>query len=172
MSALILGLSIFVLTSVSALLGGPRRLRRRSVRLLIGLQTHFAFADGLPNPRLSSSAGSSRVSISQATKGFFVCVATKSVATDMEYSRYRTPNAAACARDTSPTPTRRPINRIDKSSFKPDPALEKSKGEAAAREQIPTVELTLPSVRTVARTPTYRKVNRRQPAAPTTVPDA
>ena len=38
--------------------------------------------------------------------------------------------------------------------------------------QMPTVELTLPSGPTVARTPTYRKVNRLQPAAPTTVPDA
>jgi hypothetical protein len=86
MSALILGLSTLVLTSVSALLGGPCRLRRRSVRLLIGLQTHFAFADRRPNPsRLSSTAGSSRVSISLATKGFlFARSRQKSVATIMD----------------------------------------------------------------------------------------
>ena len=80
--------------------------------------------------------------------------------------------AAACARRTPPTPTRRPVNRIDKSSLKPDPASEQSKGEPAAPPQMPTVQSALQSVPTVARTGTYRKVNRRQPAAPTTVPDA
>jgi hypothetical protein len=80
--------------------------------------------------------------------------------------------AAACARGTPPTPTRRPVNRIDKSSLKPDPASEQSKGQPAAPPQTPTVQSALPSVPTVARTPTYRKVNRLQPAATTTVPDA
>jgi hypothetical protein len=80
--------------------------------------------------------------------------------------------AAACARGTPPTPTRRPVNRIDKSSLKHDPASEQSKGQPAAPPQTPTVQSALPSVPTVARTPTYRKVNRLQPAATTTVPDA
>ena len=97
---------------------------------------------------------------------------TGTVPTGSQIAALRETIAAACARDTSLPPTRRPINRIDKSSLKPDPALEQSKGEAAAPQQMPTVELALPSVPTVARTPTYRKVNRRQPAAPTTVPDA
>ena len=97
---------------------------------------------------------------------------TGTVPTGSQIAALRETIAAACARDTSPPPTRRPINRIDKSSLKPDPALEQSKGEAAAPLQMPTVELALPSVPTVARTPTYRKVNRRQPAAPTTVSDA
>ena len=97
---------------------------------------------------------------------------TGTVPTGSQIAALRETIAAACARGTPPTSTRRPVNRIDKSSLKPDPALEKSKGEAAAPLQMPTVELALPSVPTVARTPTYRKVNRRQPAAPTTVPDA
>src|SRR5712664_4155354 len=71
MSALILGLSTLVLTSVSALLGGPCRLRRRSVQLLIGLQTHFAFADGRPSPsRLSSNRGKQPSFNFTSTKGF------------------------------------------------------------------------------------------------------
>jgi len=97
---------------------------------------------------------------------------TGTVPTGSQIAALRETFAAACAMDTSPTPTRRPVNRIDKSSLKPDPALEQSKGEEGAPPQMPTVELALPSVPTVARTPTYRKVNRRQPAAPTTVPDA
>jgi hypothetical protein len=36
------------------------------------------------------------------------------------------------AANASPTPTRRPVNRISKSPLKPDPALEQTKGEAAA----------------------------------------
>src|SRR5450755_1984803 len=43
--------------------------------------------------------------------------------------------AAACARGTPPPSTRRPVNRIDKSSLKPDPASEQSKGQPAAPPQ-------------------------------------
>jgi hypothetical protein len=68
----------------------------------------------------------------------------------------------------SRTPTRRPVNRIDK---KPDPALEQSKGEAAVLPQCTPASLFL------ARPPrsptgTYRQVNRRPSASPKTVPDA
>jgi Family of unknown function (DUF5681) len=97
---------------------------------------------------------------------------TGTLPTGSQIAALRETIAAACARGTPPTPTRRPVNRIDKSSLKPDPALEQSKGETAAPPQMPTVESAHPSVPTVARTGTYRKVNRRQPAAPTTVPDA
>jgi hypothetical protein len=97
---------------------------------------------------------------------------TGTLPTGSQIAALRETIAAACASGTPPTPTRRPVNRIDKSSLKPDPALEQSKGETAAPPQMPTVESALPSVTTVARTGTYRKVNRRQPAAPTTVPDA
>jgi Family of unknown function (DUF5681) len=97
---------------------------------------------------------------------------TGTLPTGSQIAALRETIAAACARGTPPTPTRRPVNRIDKSSLKPDPALEQSKGETAAPPQMPTVESAHPSVPTVAQTGTYRKVNRRQPAAPTTVPDA
>jgi hypothetical protein len=80
--------------------------------------------------------------------------------------------AAARATGISPTPTRRPVNRKDKSSLKPDPALEQSKGEAAAPAQMSADETALRPVPTVARPGTYRKVNRRLPASPTTAPDA
>src|SRR5712664_3346858 len=57
--------------SCRALLGSPVDRGAEVSGLLIGLQTHFALADGRPNPsRLSSTAGSSQVSISLATKGF------------------------------------------------------------------------------------------------------
>ena len=95
---------------------------------------------------------------------------TGTLPTGSQIAALRETIVAVCARGTPPTSTRRPVNRIDKSSPKPDPASEQSKGETAAPPQMPTV--AHPSVPTVARTGTYRKVNRRQPAAPTTVPDA
>lgn len=79
--------------------------------------------------------------------------------------------AIAHASGIAPTPTRRPVNRIDKSSLKPDPALEQSNGEAAAVPQCAPARQGPPRP---PRSPTgtYRPVNRRPPASPKTVPDA
>jgi len=74
------------------------------------------------------------------------------------------------AAKASPTVTRRPVNRIDKISPKP---AEQSNTETAASAQTPTDQTALPPVPTVARTGTYRKVNRRLPTPPpTTTPNA
>src|SRR6267143_103492 len=73
--------------------------------------------------------------------------------------------------EASPTVTRRPVNRREKSSVKPDTA-EQSNSETAAVVQTPAEQTALPPVPRVARTGTYRKVNRRQPASPTRTPDA
>src|SRR6266403_1525101 len=74
------------------------------------------------------------------------------------------------AAKASPTVTRRPVNRIDKISPKP---AEQSNTEPAASAQTPTDQTALPPVPTVARTGTYRKVNRRLPTPPpTTTPCA
>lgn len=56
---------------------------------------------------------------------------TGALPTDDQINALRKTIAAAHARGTSPTPTRRPVNRINKSSLKSDPALEQPKGEAA-----------------------------------------
>jgi hypothetical protein len=79
--------------------------------------------------------------------------------------------AAAHARGTSPPPTRRPVNRIHKSSLKSDPALEQFKADAAALPQCVPVGQIPPRL---ARSPTgtYRAVNRRPHASPKTLPDA
>jgi hypothetical protein len=78
--------------------------------------------------------------------------------------------AAGRVTDTRPG-TRRPVNRISKSSLKPDPTLEQSKGEAAALSQCPPARQIPPPFQR-SPTGTYRKVNRRQPGSPTTVPKA
>jgi hypothetical protein len=79
------------------------------------------------------------------------------------------------AAKASPTVTRRAVNRKVLSSVKPDTA-EQSNSEAATPAQTPadqTVAPTLPTVSTVARTGTYRKVNRQLPTPPpTTTPNA
>jgi hypothetical protein len=80
--------------------------------------------------------------------------------------------AATRATGTSPTATRRPVNRRDMSSVKSGKSAEQSNGETATPPQTPADETALTSVPTVARTGTYRKVNRRQPTSPTTVPNA
>ena len=95
---------------------------------------------------------------------------TGTLPTGSQIDALRESIAAAHARGTSPTPTRRPVNRISKSSLKPDPALEQSKREAAAPPPMPTAEATPPRLQR-SPTGTYRKVNRRQAASPKTVPD-
>jgi hypothetical protein len=68
--------------------------------------------------------------------------------------------------------TRRPVNRTARSSLNPAPSVDQSDGETATPPKTAAVEAALLSVPTVARTGTYRKVNRRQPPSPNTVPDA
>ncbi len=70
----------------------------------------------------------------------------------------------APAAKASRTVTRRKVNRIDK--IPPKPA-EQSNGETAAPAQT-----AVPPLLTVARTGTYRKVNRQPPTSPTTTPKA
>jgi hypothetical protein len=70
-----------------------------------------------------------------------------------------------------PTVTRRPVNRRVMSSVTPATA-EQSNSGTATPPQAPADETALSSVPPAARTGTYRKVNRRQPTSPTTVPDA
>jgi hypothetical protein len=64
--------------------------------------------------------------------------------------------------------TRRPVNRRDTGIPSPNQSEEQDRREPVAPEQTPVPPSTSPSVITVARTPTYRAVNRRQPAATTT----
>jgi hypothetical protein len=94
---------------------------------------------------------------------------TGTLPTGSQIDALRESIAAAHARGTSPKPTRRPVNRIDKSSLKPDPALEQSKGEASA---LPQPARQIPPRPPRSPTGTYRPVNRRPPASPKTVPDA
>ena len=75
------------------------------------------------------------------------------------------------AAKASPTVTRRPVNRRVMSSVKPD-AAEQSNSETATPAQAPADQTAFPPVPTVARTGTYRKVNRRPPTPPTTTPNA
>ena len=93
---------------------------------------------------------------------------TGALPTGDQISALRQSIAAAQARGTSPTPTRRPVNRINKSSLKPDPTLEQPKGEAAP--QMPAAQATPPRVQR-SPTGTYRKVNRRPPDSPNEVSD-
>jgi hypothetical protein len=78
--------------------------------------------------------------------------------------------AAGRVKDTRPG-TRRPVNRIAKSSLKPDPTLGQSKSEAAASPPMPTAEATPPQVQR-SPTGTYRPVNRRPAASPKAAPEA
>jgi hypothetical protein len=94
---------------------------------------------------------------------------TGTLPTGSQIDALRESIAIAHARGTAPTPTRRPVNRINKNSLKPDPALEQPKGEAAP--QMPAAQATPPRVQR-SPTGTYRKVNRRPPASPKIVPDA
>ena len=91
---------------------------------------------------------------------------TGTIPTESQIDALRESIAASHASGTLPTPTQRPVNRIDKSSLKLDPTLEQPKGEAA-----PQMPATPPRVQR-SPTGTYRKVNRRPPASPKTVPDA
>jgi hypothetical protein len=94
---------------------------------------------------------------------------TGTLPTGSQIAALRESIAAAHARGTSPTPTRRPVNRINKSSLKPDPTLEQPKGEAAP--QMPAAQATPPRLQR-SPTGTYRKVNRRPPDSPNEVSDA
>jgi hypothetical protein len=96
---------------------------------------------------------------------------TGTLPTGSQIDALRESIAIAHARGTAPTPTRRPVNRIDKSSLKPDPALEQSNGEAAAVPQCAPAR-QIPPRPPRSPTGTYRPVNRRPPASPKTVPDA
>jgi hypothetical protein len=98
--------------------------------------------------------------------------ATGTTPTASQIAVLRESIVATSATGTSPTPTRRPVNRRNKVSVELDKPAEQPNGETAAPPQTPAVEPALPSVPTAARTGTYRKVNRRQPASPTTAPDA
>jgi hypothetical protein len=93
---------------------------------------------------------------------------TGTLPTGSQIDALRESIAAAHARGTSPTPTRRPVNRISKVSLTPDPTLEQPKGEAP---QMPAAQATPPRVQR-SPTGTYRKVNRRQSVSPKTVPDS
>jgi hypothetical protein len=103
------------------------------------------------------------IAASRATTGTFP--------TESQIDALRESIATARASGNSHTPTRRPVNRINKSSLKLAPALEQSKAEAAAPPPMPTAEATPPRLQR-SPTGTYRKVNRRQAASPKTVPDA
>jgi hypothetical protein len=98
--------------------------------------------------------------------------ATGTTPTASQIAVLRESIVATSATGTSPTPTRRPVNRRNKVSVELDKPAEPPHGETASPPQTPALEPALPSVPTVARTGTYRKVNRRQPASPTTAPDA
>jgi hypothetical protein len=93
---------------------------------------------------------------------------TGTLPTGSQIDALRESIAAAHARGTSPPPTRRPVNRINKSSLKPDPTLEQPKGEAAP--QMPAAQATPPRLQR-SPTGTYRKVNRRPPDSPNEVSD-
>jgi hypothetical protein len=67
---------------------------------------------------------------------------------------------------TYPPVTRRPVNRKDSSA--PRPQEKHANEESAAPTQTASVQPSVPNSTTTARTPTYRKVNRRQPHAPAT----
>jgi hypothetical protein len=79
--------------------------------------------------------------------------------------------AAAHAGGTSPPHTRRPVNRINKSSLKSDPVLEQFKAAAAALPQCVSAG-QIPPRPPRSPTGTYRAVNRRPPPSPKTLPDA
>jgi hypothetical protein len=95
--------------------------------------------------------------------------ATGTTPTASQIAVLRESIAMAHASGNSHTPTRRPVNRINKSSLKPDPALEQSKSEAAP--QMPAAQSTPPRLQR-SPTGTYRKVNRRPPDSPNEVSDA
>ena len=73
------------------------------------------------------------------------------------------------AAEASPTVTKRPVNRRDTSALKPE---RQRNGDTATPPQTRADQTALPSVPGVARTGTYRKVNRRLPASPIKTPDA
>jgi hypothetical protein len=75
----------------------------------------------------------------------------------------------ARAANASRTVTRRPVNRRVMGSVN---TPEQSNNETIAPAQTPVDQTALPPVPTVARTGTYRKVNRRLPAPPTTTPNS
>ena len=87
---------------------------------------------------------------------------------ESQIAALRESSATDRASGNSHTPTRRPVNRINKSSLNLDPALEQSKAEAAP--QMPA-QATPPRVQR-SPTGTYRKVNRRPPDSPNEVSDA
>src|ERR1035437_1078202 len=94
---------------------------------------------------------------------------TGTLPTGSQIAALRESIATARASGNSHTPTRRPVNRINKSSLKPDPTLEQPKGEAAP--QMPAAQATPPRLQR-SPTGTYRKVNRRPPDSPNEVSDA
>ena len=94
---------------------------------------------------------------------------TGTLPTGSQIDALRESIAMARASGNSHTPTRRPVNRINKSSLKPDPTLEQPKGEAAP--QMPAAQATPPRLQR-SPTGTYRKVNRRPPDSPNEVSDA
>jgi Family of unknown function (DUF5681) len=94
---------------------------------------------------------------------------TGTLPTGSQIAALRESIATARASGNSHTPTRRPVNRINKSALKPDPTLEQPKGEAAP--QMPAAQATPPRLQR-SPTGTYRKVNRRPPDSPNEVSDA
>ena len=96
---------------------------------------------------------------------------TGTLPTGSQIDALRESIAIAHARGTAPTPTRRTVNRINKSFLKPDPALEQFKADAAALPQCVPVG-QIPPRPPRSPTGTYRAVNRRPAPSPKAVPDA
>jgi len=128
------------------------------------LRETIAVARATGNPPTASQMAALRESIVDARP-----MGTSPIASQM--GALRESLGLARRAEASPTVTRRPVNRREKSSVKPDTA-EQSNSETAAVVQTPAEQTALPPVPRVARTGTYRKVNRRQPASPTRTPDA